>query len=63
MNKEKMYNPEKTGSFEMNFGFKQPYVYVYVPVVIRKERKYKQQAAETSGGMILENLKESENEN
>ena len=63
MKKEEMYNPEKIGSFEMNFGFKQPYVYVYVPIVIRKERKYKQQAAETAGGMILNKLKELENEN
>ena len=63
MKKEKLYDPEKNSSFNMMFGFTQPYVYVYVPIVIRKERKYKQQAAETSGGMILENLKESENEN
>ena len=27
MKKEKLYNPEKTGSFKMMFGFKQPYVY------------------------------------
>ena len=39
--KEELYNPEKTGSFKMMFGFTQPYVYVYVPVVIRKERKRK----------------------
>jgi len=25
--KEKMYDPEKTGSFRMMFGFPQPYVY------------------------------------
>ena len=41
MKKEEMYNAEKTGSFKMNFGFTQPYVYVYVPVVIRKARKRK----------------------
>ena len=63
MKTEKLYNPEKNGSFNMMFGFTQPYVYVYVPVVIRKARKYKQQEAETPGGMILENLKELENEN
>ena len=62
MKKEKMYNPEKTGSFEMMFGFKQPYVYSYVRVV-RQPRKYTQQSAETSGGMILNKLKELENEN
>ena len=27
MKKEKLYDPEKTGSFKMMFGFKQPYVY------------------------------------
>ena len=27
MKKEKLYNPEKKGSFKMMFGFKQPYVY------------------------------------
>jgi len=31
--KGKLYNPEKTGSFKMMFGFKQPEVYRYVPVV------------------------------
>jgi len=61
--KEELYNPEKTGSFKMMFGFTQPYVYHYVTVETRKPRVYKQQAAETSGGMILENLKELENEN
>jgi len=38
---EKFYNPDAKGSFKMMFGFTQPYVYVYVPVVIRKERKAK----------------------
>ena len=27
MKTEKLYDPEKTGSFKMMFGFKQPYVY------------------------------------
>ena len=27
MKKEELYDPEKTGSFKMMFGFKQPYVY------------------------------------
>lgn len=27
MKTEKLYNPEKKGSFKMMFGFKQPYVY------------------------------------
>ena len=31
--KEKLYDPEKTGSFRMMFGFKQPEVFRYVPVV------------------------------
>jgi len=38
--KEKMYDPEKTGSFKMMFGFKQPEVIRYVPVV-RQPRKSK----------------------
>jgi hypothetical protein len=42
MKKEKMYNPEKNSSFNMMFGFKQPYVYTYVPVETRKPRKYTQ---------------------
>jgi len=63
MKKEEIYNPETSGSFKMMFGFPQPYVYHYVPVETRKPRVYKQQSAETSGGMILENLKELENEN
>ena len=46
MKKEKLYNPEKNGSFNMMFGFTQPYVYVYVPVVTRKPRKYKKQESE-----------------
>ena len=62
MKKEELYNPEKTGSFRMMFGFKQPEVFRYVPVV-RQPRKYTQQSAEISGGMILEKLKELENEN
>jgi hypothetical protein len=33
MKKEEMYNPEKNSSFNMMFGFTQPYVYSYVPVV------------------------------
>ena len=41
MKTEKLYDPEKNGSFNMMFGFTQPYVYVYVPVVIRKARKRK----------------------
>jgi len=40
MKKEKLYDPEKTGSFQMMFGFKQPQVYRYVPVV-RQPRKSK----------------------
>ena len=58
-----MYNPETSGSFKMMFGFPQPYIYHYVPVETRKPRKYKQRPAETSGGMILNKLKELENEN
>jgi len=43
MKKEELYSPEKTGSFQMMFGFKQPDVYRYVPVVRqpRKDKKWK----------------------
>ena len=57
-----MYNPEKNSSFNMMFGFTQPYVYRYVPVV-RESKKYTQKPAETPGGMILNRLKDIENEN
>ena len=57
-----MYNPEKNSSFNMMFGFTQPYVSHYVLVSARKPRKYTQKPAETSGGMILNRLKDIENE-
>ena len=40
MKKEILYDPVKTGSFRMMFGFKQPEVYRYVPVV-RQPKKVK----------------------
>ena len=40
MKKEELYCPDKTGTFQMMFGFKQPQVYRYVPVV-RQPRKSK----------------------
>ena len=43
MTKEKLYNPDKCGTFEMQFGFEQPKHYDHARDLRNKIKKYENQ--------------------